>query len=47
MTTESQSVILFLLLLLSGLFSASETALSSISELRVSHLLRRASAKQK
>ncbi len=47
MSTESQSIILFLLLLLSALFSASETALSSISELRASHLLRRAAAKQK
>lgn len=47
MTTESQSIILLFLLFLSALFSASETALSSISELRVSHLLRRTSAPQK
>jgi len=46
-TTESQSIILFLLLVLSSFFSASETALSSISELRVFHLIRRTPSKQK
>lgn len=47
MTTESQSIILLVLLFLSSFFSASETALSSISELRVFHLIRRTPSKQK
>lgn len=47
MSTEAQSIVLFLLLFLSAFFSASETAFSSISELRLFHLLRRASSKQK
>lgn len=47
MSTESQSIVLFLLLFLSAFFSASETALSSVSELRVFHLIRRASSKRK
>jgi CBS domain containing-hemolysin-like protein len=46
-TPESQGIVLFLLLLLSAFFSASETALSALSELRVFHLLRRTSSKQK
>lgn len=47
MAIESQSLVLVLLLLLSAVFSASETALSSVSELRLSHLLRRLSPGQK
>lgn len=47
MTPESQGIVLFLLLLLSAFFSSSETALSALSELRVFHLLRQTSSKQK
>jgi len=44
-SVESQSTVLFLLLLLSALFSAAETALTSIPELRVRHLLRKTASK--
>lgn len=47
MSLESQAIVLFFLLLLSASFSAAETALSSISELRVFHLIRKTSAKPK
>ncbi len=47
MSAESQGIVLFFLLFLSSFFSASETALSSISELRVFHLIRRTPSKQK
>ncbi|MCX7750289.1 MAG: hemolysin family protein [Candidatus Bipolaricaulota bacterium] len=47
MSPESQGIILFFLLILSAFFSAAETALSSISELRVFHLLRRAGSSPK
>jgi len=46
-TAESQSIILFVLLVLSFLCSASETALTAISELRVFHLLRKTPEKKK
>ncbi len=47
MSPESQGIILFVLLILSSFFSAAETAISSISELRVFHLIRRAGSSTK
>ena len=40
MSIESQVILLFVLLFLSAFFSASETALSSLFELRIRHLLK-------
>lgn len=47
MSPESQVITLFFLLLLSAFFSAAETALSSISELRLYHLIRRTDSRPK
>lgn len=47
MSPESQGIILFFLLILSAFFSAAETAISSVSELRVFHLIRRAGSTTK
>lgn len=44
---ESQGTILVLLLFLSAFFSAAETALTSVAELRLLHLLRKATSKPK
>jgi len=46
-SVEAQSIVLILLLSLSAFFSLSETALYSISEMRVFHLLRKSTSKQK
>jgi putative hemolysin len=45
-STESQVILLFVLLFLSAFFSASETALSSLFELRIRHLLKTSKGKR-